>query len=144
MRKYEPYGDEWEVEMMKLNKQQLIAMIREANTGTADKKLFCVRTWQQAQSAVEGIVNDFDAGLIDKDRVIKLMGEYTNRIMYQFWDEAVKRSSVLTGSFVNVYKDEEGRYISDEEYDSLSEAMEFVDYGVGYVETVNFLRPVKR
>lgn len=88
MENYTPYGKEWEAEMNKLPKSELIKMILKLQTGTQDKKLMLIETAKQANRQVEGIINDYECGIIDKLETIRLFGEYTGRIMEIFWKNA--------------------------------------------------------
>lgn len=88
MGNYEPFGDQWESEMNKLPKAELIKMIRKLQTGTEDKKIMLIQTSDQASRQVEGIINDFEQGITDKRETMKLLGEYTGRIMELFWNNA--------------------------------------------------------
>lgn len=90
MEKYTPYGEEWESEMNKLPKSELIKMIRKIQTGTEDKKIMLIETASQACMQVEGIINDYEGGVIDKSETMRLLGEYTGRIMEIFWNNAKK------------------------------------------------------
>jgi hypothetical protein len=40
------------------------------------------------QNHVEGIINDFEAGICGKEETISAMGEYTMRLMEIFWKSA--------------------------------------------------------
>lgn len=80
-----PYGKEWVAEMCKLSKYELIKMIRKIQTGTEDKKIMLIETAAQASQQVEGIINDYEGGIIDKKETLRLLGEYTGRIMEIFW-----------------------------------------------------------
>lgn len=88
MENYTPYGKEWEAEMNKLPKAELIKMIRKLQTGTEDKKIMLIETSEQASRQVEGIINDFESGISDKRETMRLLGEYTGRIMEIFWKNA--------------------------------------------------------
>lgn len=90
MRKevYDPYGKEWESEMTKLPKSEIIDMLRETQTGTKDKKICGIETAQEAQHIVDGIINDFEAGIITKTETMAALGEYTARLMELFWQNA--------------------------------------------------------
>lgn len=88
MENYTPFGKEWETEMNKLPKAELIKMIRKLQTGTEDKKIMLIETAEQAIQQVEGIINDYEGGIIDKPETIRLLGEYTGRIMEIFWKNA--------------------------------------------------------
>lgn len=90
-QEYIPYGIEWENEMNKLPKKELIRMIREIQAGTKDEKMVSVNTLKQAEGQVEGIINDFAGGIIDKSEALRLMGEYTGRIMNVFWNVAKEK-----------------------------------------------------
>lgn len=87
---FTPYGKQWEQEVIKLPKETLVEMIRKANTGTGDKKLCAIETLEQAENQIEGIINDFETGLIDKPECMRLLGEYTGRLMDLFWKNAKK------------------------------------------------------
>lgn len=87
-KNYTPFGDEWEAEMNKLPKEELIKMIRKLQTGTEDKQLMFINTSKQASIQVEGIINDFENGIINKRETMRLLGEYTGRIMEIFWNNA--------------------------------------------------------
>lgn len=91
MEDFTPYGIEWEDEMNKLSKAELIKIIRKTQTGTEDRKLVEIQTASEAQNQVEGIVNDFESGIIDKSETVRLLGEYTGRIMGIFWKNAKKK-----------------------------------------------------
>jgi hypothetical protein len=91
MENYTPYGKEWEAEMNKLPKAELIKMIRKLQTGTEDKKICGVDTSKEAQHIVEGIINDFEAGLSTKSETMYALGEYTARLMEIFWKNAKAR-----------------------------------------------------
>jgi hypothetical protein len=93
---------QWEQEMNKLPKAELIKMIRKIQTGTEDKKLCQIETLQQANNQVEGIVNDFEAGIIDKQETMRLMGEYTGRLMELFWKNAKKKLTVLKENGITI------------------------------------------
>ena len=80
----------WELEMSKLPKTELIKMIRKIQTGTEDRKLCAIETSKEAHNAVEGIINDYEGGIIDKQEVMVLLGEYTSRLMGLFWENAKK------------------------------------------------------
>lgn len=88
MENYTAYGNEWEAEMNKLPKIELIKMIRKLQTGTEDKKLMLIETAKDAGQQVEGIINDYEGGIIDKSEALSLLGEYTGRIMEIFWKNA--------------------------------------------------------
>ena len=88
MENYTPFGKEWEAEMNKLSKSELIKMIRKLQTGTEDKKLMLIETAEQASRQVEGIINDYEGGIIDKRETMRILGEYTGRIMEIFWKNA--------------------------------------------------------
>lgn len=90
MDNYQPYGEEWQKEMMKLPKTYLIDMIRKAQTGTADLKLLKIETYKDAQVSVEGILNDLSDNLITKEDAMAMLGEYTARIMHVFYENAKK------------------------------------------------------
>lgn len=88
---YTPFGQEWEEEISKLPKDELVKMIRELQTGTTDKKMVAVETFKEAEHCVTGIINDFSEGIITKGETMRLLGEYTGRIMSIFWDNAKKK-----------------------------------------------------
>ena len=88
---FKPYTAEWEAAMNRLPKKMLIEMIRKHHTGTSDKKMCGIDTINDAQNAVEGIINDFADGISGKAETMRLLGEYTGRLMELFWDNAKKR-----------------------------------------------------
>lgn len=49
-----------------------------------------IQTLEDAQISVEGIINDFEAGISTKEKTMALMGEYTAHIMDVFWGNAKK------------------------------------------------------
>ena len=91
MENYTPFGTEWEAEMNKLPKAELIKMIRKLQTGTEDKKICAIDTAKEAQHIVEGIINDFEAGISTKSETMRLLGEYTGRLMDLFWRNAKQK-----------------------------------------------------
>ncbi len=90
-KREKPFEDEWEKEMNKWTKDDLIKMIRKLQTGTEDKKLCQIESSKDANIAVEGIINDFEAGISTKEETMRLMGEYTGRLMEVFWKNALKK-----------------------------------------------------
>ena len=87
---YTPFGIEWEKEMSKLPKSELILMYRLAKTGTNDAKIAQINSRKDAQRQIEGIINDFEAALTTKDETVKLLGEYTARIESIFYKNMIK------------------------------------------------------
>lgn len=83
-----PYGKEWEAEISKLPKEELIKMIRKIQTGSEDKKICAIETINDAQNIVEGILNDYESGICTKQETLKAFGEYTARLMELFWKNA--------------------------------------------------------
>jgi hypothetical protein len=88
---YIPFGPEWETEISKLSKSEIIKLLRKAKTGTDDYLLVTIETSREANRMVEGIINDFEAGISTKDETMGLMGNYTGRLMKLFWDNAIKK-----------------------------------------------------
>ena len=93
---YIPYGVEWEKEMTRLPKAEIIKMLREAHAGTTDSKVVGIMTLYDANHQVEGIINDYEGGIIDKPETMRLMGEYTGRLMSLFWENAKKKFKLLS------------------------------------------------
>ena len=91
MGKYEQFGIEWENEMKKLPKEELIKMIRKIQTGTENKNFVFVQTSRQASAIAEGIINDFESGVSTKKETMAMMGEYTGRLMQIFWEVALEK-----------------------------------------------------
>lgn len=87
---YIPYGKEWEEELMKLKKSELVSMIRKIKTGTTDHKAAGINTIESAQVYVEGCINDFVSGVSDKEEFLENMGTYTIRLMNLFWEQSKK------------------------------------------------------
>lgn len=85
---YNPFGEQWEKEINKLPKSELVNMIRQLQTGAKHKRIAVIETEIQAQKIVEGIINDFDNGVYTKDETLGLLGEYTARLMHLFWKRA--------------------------------------------------------
>ncbi len=88
---YTPFGKEWESEIEKLPKAELIKMIRKIQTGTEERALVCLETAEDASRMAEGIINDFEGGISDKRETMRLLGEYTARIMHVFYDNAKRK-----------------------------------------------------
>ncbi len=88
---YTPYGNEWELEMNKLSKAELINMVRKIETGTEIKKMCFMETKREANHIVTGIINDFEAGLSTKSETMYAFGEYTARLMELFWKNAKQK-----------------------------------------------------
>lgn len=88
LENYTPFGEVWEKEMNKLPKIELIKMIRNLQTGTTDKKMCAIETSREANNAITGIINDFEAGLSTKSETMYALGEYTARLMELFWRNA--------------------------------------------------------
>ncbi len=88
---YNQFGKEWEAELIKLPKNELIKIIRKIQTGTTDQKICTIDTEKEAQHIVEGIINDFESGVSTKSETMGLLGEYTGRIMHIFWVNAKQK-----------------------------------------------------
>lgn len=91
MLDFTPFGTEWENEMKKLPKEEIIKMLRKEKTGAEDKKLLMVRTAKDACLWVEGIINDFESGIFSKSETLNELGKYTGRIMGIFFDNAKQK-----------------------------------------------------
>lgn len=91
MKNYTTFGKEWEAEMNKLPKAELIKIIRKLQTGTEDKKICAIETVNEAQHIIEVIINDFEAGISTKSETMGLLGEYTGRLMDLFWKNAKQK-----------------------------------------------------
>ena len=89
-KEYTFFGEEWEKEISKLPKSELIGIIRKLQTGTSDLRTCQIETAKDAQIQVEGIINDLVGGIIEKDEALGLLGEYTGRIMHVFGENAKK------------------------------------------------------
>lgn len=90
MADYTPFGEEWENEMKKLPKIELINMIRKLEVGATDKKLMQIETATEAQKWMTGIINDFETGIYTKEETMGKLGEYTARLMELFFKNAEK------------------------------------------------------
>lgn len=55
-------------------------------------------------------------------------------------DQALSIANVSERFFINIYQDEEGKFISDEEYVSFADAQENRDEVWTYIETVEVIR----
>lgn len=80
-----PLGQDWEKEMRKFTKDELIGMLR------AELKVKTISTIVDAQNFVEGTLNDFESGLSTKAETLSAFGKFTGRLMEVFWIEAKKR-----------------------------------------------------
>ena len=87
-KKFIPCGPEWEAEVMKMTKKDIVGLLRKQLTGTVDSKLCGIHSREDAQHHVEGILNDFEGGIISKDEALRLMGAYTGRLEHIFWKRA--------------------------------------------------------
>ena len=87
MEDYIQYGAAWTNEMMKMNKRELIGVIRELKTGA---KELCIPsgTREEAMNYCEGLVNDYENGLINRSEFMGGLGQYTGRLMHVFWENA--------------------------------------------------------
>lgn len=47
-----------------------------------------IQTLEDSQNFVEGVLNDFESGITDKEESLSLLGEYTARLMELFWVQA--------------------------------------------------------
>ena len=88
---YTPYGEEWEKEMMKLPKKELVKWLKKAFTGSKYTEISNITTEKEAFRFAEGIMNDFESGICEKETTVKLIGEYTFRLMNIFWDTMQKK-----------------------------------------------------
>ena len=59
-------------------------------------KLQDVKTLDEAQYYVEGVINDFEGGIITKEETMGLLGEYTAHCM-MIWSDNVKANPSLLG-----------------------------------------------
>lgn len=50
-----------------------------------------IETLSDAERYVEGVLNDFESGISDKKETMRLMGEYTGRLMELFWENSKKK-----------------------------------------------------
>lgn len=88
MADYTPFGEEWENEMEKLPKIELINMIRKLEVGATDKKLMQIQTAKDAQRWMDGAINDFESGIATKEETMGKLGDYTARLMQLFFINA--------------------------------------------------------
>lgn len=90
---YERYGDEWAAELMKHKKTDIVKMYQKSMRAQA---IIPTGSLTECQRHVEGIVNDYDAGIFDKEQMMEEMGKYTERLMGIFW-EGAKRELLTHG-----------------------------------------------
>ena len=88
---YVPYGKEWEKEVMKLNKKEIIGLFRAMKEGTKCPAAVKIDTIVEARDYLEGCVNDFLTYISDQDEFLEQMGEYTARLMPIFWINAIEK-----------------------------------------------------
>lgn len=82
-KNYEPYGKEWEQELMKLTKKEIINVFRTINNKPK------VNTIKGCELACQGIINDFESGLMTKEQTMLALKYYTFSI-HNFFAEKVK------------------------------------------------------
>lgn len=81
-QEYIPFGKEWESEMKKMRKEDLIAMLR------VELKVKSIATIGDAENFIEGTLNDFETGVSNKKETLRAWGNYTGRLMELFWKNA--------------------------------------------------------
>lgn len=79
---YMPFSKEWEKEMMKFPKKELLRMLK------VQLKVKQVSTLNDAANFVEGTINDFEAGISTKQETIDALAKFTGRLMEVFWKGA--------------------------------------------------------
>lgn len=82
---YQPYGEEWKKEIVKLPKTKIVEMYSKAMQHT---NIIESGSNSECRHHVEGIINDFESGICDKDETMAAMGDYTLRLMDIFWKSA--------------------------------------------------------
>ena len=50
-----------------------------------------IKTIEQAQNWCEGVINDLEGGIIDKDEAMKCMLDYTFRLHQLFYENTIKK-----------------------------------------------------
>jgi hypothetical protein len=58
-------------------------------------KLKDVKTINQAQYFVEGVINDFEGGILNKEKVLEVLGKYTAHCMKIWQDNVIANPSLL-------------------------------------------------
>ncbi len=54
-------------------------------------KVEAIKTLKDANRYVEGVLNDYEGGIITKDEAMGYLGEYTGRLTELFWENAIKK-----------------------------------------------------
>lgn len=88
---YVPYGAEWKKEMMKVKKEDILDMYQKnmQHTNIIDSS-----TEEGCKHHIDGILNDFESGLITKDQAFHEIGKYTYRLM-DIFNKNIKEKGVL-------------------------------------------------
>lgn len=84
-KKYIPFGPEWEKEMMKFPKEELVLMIK------VQLKAINVKTLDDAQRFVDGVLNDFESGLMNREETMNAFLKYTLTLQEMFWKNAKEK-----------------------------------------------------
>ena len=87
-REYKRYGNEWRKEASKLPKEKILDIVQEL---AKFKEVVPICSLEKCESFVEGCLNDFSYGVIDKNEFMDKMFEYTNFIMDSFFENAKKK-----------------------------------------------------
>lgn len=79
---YQPYGEEWKKEMMKWRKADIVDFFAKCMT---HKTIMPGGSVEEAHNHIEGIINDFEAGVADKSETMAAIGEWVARLMDVLW-----------------------------------------------------------
>lgn len=85
---YVPYGEEWKKEILKNRKEVIVDLYQK---GMQHKNIIPSGSLEEAQRHAEGIINDFEGGILSKAETMEAIGEYTGRLMDIFWIGAKKQ-----------------------------------------------------